>query len=474
MKIILTLACLALLMAPRIPAAAPGPKSSAGVCYIFGADTSFSMARQKHAVAQAVAQLIGTGLSGQMRDGEVFALWTFNERVFPNRFTPQVWTSEQAPALAEGARKFLAGQWCEKQTRIDSLIAELRRAGAAAETLVVLLFSDGDTPLQGTPFDSEINQLYRRYGRELRRLKQPFVTTLVFRNGDLSAWAVHRGIEGFQLPQLPASATPAPIATGAPTTAPPMSSNPVLGALHSAAPATQPSSVTSADRIAANPAFTLETNSPNTAVSASTARATRETMDEPPAQALKTGGGADRASPGSTSPSSAAPAPAATESISAPAVTKETHPLGSATAAEIAPKEMPSTATAGGRTARNDADQSPPLRGTPPSAVPAATPARSSEPQRGIVSARPAAEPPTEAGPIASSVTMPPAAMASNVTASNALAVAVPATDRSPGYLLLAAGLLVLALVSLTWWTRSTRRPQPSLISRSLDRDRPE
>ncbi len=187
--------------------------------YLFIVDASFSMARQKQTLVRTLSDLILNGLNGQMRPGESFAVWTFNEEVSTLRFTTQIWTPEHREALAERTAQFLNKKRFEKQTRMEKAIAEMWRAVKASEAITVILLSDGDRAVIGTPFDRSLNLAYAERGRELRKARKPFVTALVARGGQIVAWAITAAGEPMILPDVshllqlsrpPASPTSAP------------------------------------------------------------------------------------------------------------------------------------------------------------------------------------------------------------------------------------------------------------------------
>lgn len=185
-----------------ILAQTPAKAEEATGHYLFIVDTSFSMARQKQTLVRTLSDLILNGLNGQMRPGESFAVWTFNEEVSTLRFTTQIWTPEQREALAERTAQFLNKKRFEKQTHMEKAIAEMWRVVKASKAITVILLSDGDRAVIGTPFDRSLNLAYAERGRELRKARKPFVTALVARGGQILAWAITAAGEPMTLPDV--------------------------------------------------------------------------------------------------------------------------------------------------------------------------------------------------------------------------------------------------------------------------------
>lgn len=122
-----------------------------------------------------------------MQSGEAFTIWTFNEQVYTNRFSPQIWSRDQRQPLAERTAQFIRNQRFEKRTRIERVMPELSKVSAAPDRLRIFLFSDGDTSLAGTPFDRSINLAYAQHGRTARKARTPLVTLLSVRGGRMVA-----------------------------------------------------------------------------------------------------------------------------------------------------------------------------------------------------------------------------------------------------------------------------------------------
>ncbi len=173
--------------------------------YLFVVDTSFSMVRKKQILAESLTELIASGLGGRMHAGDRLGFWTFNEKVHSERLPSQTWTPETSQALADQAGRSLRSHWFEKQTRLDAAMAEIQKAAKAAKFLTVILLSDGDSPMTGTPFDRSVNLVYREHFRELQRVRKPFITTLVASEGQFVAWAVAVGGGGVKVPEAPNS-----------------------------------------------------------------------------------------------------------------------------------------------------------------------------------------------------------------------------------------------------------------------------
>ena len=170
--------------------------------FLFFVESSKGMARISSGTAATVAGLVESGVSGLMRPGDSFALWHFNEEPFQFDFPNRVWQPDQAAQRATEARVYIQNQRFTKPVRADLALREMFIAMRATDPLTVVLISNGESPMVGTPFDVEINKVYLRRGEELRKARLPFVTTLRCVNRQIENAAVTAGREEIVLPEL--------------------------------------------------------------------------------------------------------------------------------------------------------------------------------------------------------------------------------------------------------------------------------
>jgi len=182
--------CLACQAAPAQTNQAPAdPAARAGDRYLLLFDTSSAMKRRAKAVEQTAHELIASGMYGQLQRGDTLGVWTFNEQLHVGLFPLQVWRPEDKEKIATQVVGFLKSQKYQNKARFDSpdMSGSLEQVVANSHTITVLLFSDGATPLQGTPFDADINSVYAEYRRVMQKSRTPFITVLRAKQGRIFA-----------------------------------------------------------------------------------------------------------------------------------------------------------------------------------------------------------------------------------------------------------------------------------------------
>jgi len=205
MKTLLSLFTAALLLAAPT-SSAQEPSSTR---FLLIVDTSFSMNAKRPTTAAWIRTVVGTSFQDQIRAGEQFEVWTFNERADTTTFPILAWNPVESGRFAElAARRVLAAKH-EKRTLYTPIISALQQL--EGNSLVVLI-TDGDEKFTGTPFDAAINERFAADGVRLRQAKQPFMVTFQIENHRWRDLSILTEGQVLQLPEVsrPILPTPAP------------------------------------------------------------------------------------------------------------------------------------------------------------------------------------------------------------------------------------------------------------------------
>ena len=148
------------------------------------------MSKYEEATRQAIFQYIHSGLQGQMQMGDRYAIWLFNNQVYTNYFPGMTYDPLMSQVLANNASRFLQEVHFEKQTRMEKLWPLLREAAIASPLLTVVLLTDGDDRIKGSPFDERFNALFKEHYKELKKERVPFAVVMVAEKGQFAAYSV--------------------------------------------------------------------------------------------------------------------------------------------------------------------------------------------------------------------------------------------------------------------------------------------
>jgi hypothetical protein len=199
-----------LVTATLLPAQTASPRKTASSSFLLVVDTSFSMAPQKAVLCITAHELIYGGIRDQMKPGDTFSLWTFNQDTDTQQFPVLEWNPDRKVFLANQVSVYLNNQPFQKISRLDKALPEILGLTRDSRKLTVLILSDGLEFFQGTPFDVSINEVYRERSRELRQAGKPFITLLQAMDGQIVGWSVAGAVEAIQFSQLQAPVQSAP------------------------------------------------------------------------------------------------------------------------------------------------------------------------------------------------------------------------------------------------------------------------
>jgi len=153
-------------------------------------ETSRSMQRRLDGVLRSVKELLDAGMGGELQRGDTLGLWTFNEEVSAGRFPLQPWSAEDQIDVTSRVLSFLKEQKYEKQSRLGQVLPALDLVLKNSEFLTVVVVSGGESTLQGSPFDKQVNEVFAEWRERLQQSRMPFVTVLRAAHGKFTTFAV--------------------------------------------------------------------------------------------------------------------------------------------------------------------------------------------------------------------------------------------------------------------------------------------
>jgi hypothetical protein len=409
--------------------------------WLFIVETSKSMKPRANSTLTQVEELLGTSMGSQLTAGDTIGLWTFNERLHTGEVPLQGWSEVTASDIQMSLMSFLNTYKYEKRGNLAAILPAVTGVAKNSEFITILLITDGQDKIQGTPFDDVINTAYDRWKVEQQHNKRAIITMLRAQRGVFTDYSVAPIPWPIQFPPLP----PAPpvVVPPKPTPKPPP---PMLPAEHFSGKKPQPAAPppASTNIVFTNAVPTITTNPPAAILSApiipsgDTNPSVRvvssgETLT-PPDGMIQTG-------------TNFVPSTKPPEAIHAPIT--HTAPLTNA-ASQVADTSSQSPA--------QFAPTQPPVTASPIAAVPAA-PSPGTTPRTITPPALPPVRLPVQAAPAAppaqtATITFPESGGQENVIWIAGLVL-----------MGLCAGAVVLALL------RSRSRPEASSITRSLELD---
>jgi hypothetical protein len=190
--------------------------------FLFLIETSHAMKGRSAGIIAAVKDLLDSSMSGQLRRGDTLGIWTYNQKLYAGRFPLQQWSPESQRTVVTRVISFLQEQTYEHQAALPAVMPTLERLIKQSPFITVILISDGEQKIHGTPFDAAINKSYGTWEKEQEKARMPVLTILRAQAGKLNAYSVNAAPWPVDMPPLPkelleakvqkkpASPTPAP------------------------------------------------------------------------------------------------------------------------------------------------------------------------------------------------------------------------------------------------------------------------
>src|SRR5215213_418386 len=181
---------LAFLLCFQTAFAAGAPQVTSSNRFLFIIDGSASMKPFDKVARDTLFDLIYSGVRGRMTNGDTYGVWIAGEQN-ETSFPMEVWKSKFAVETAAKAAVYVKERGFKGRSRLDIALTDAVRVVKNVEDLTIILISNGETLIAGTPFDTEINQTFRDLAPSMKKAKVTLNTTLVAQDGDFVAWAAN-------------------------------------------------------------------------------------------------------------------------------------------------------------------------------------------------------------------------------------------------------------------------------------------
>lgn len=178
--------------------------------YLLVVDTSSPMRARAEALENAVSGLVVSGMLGEIHDGDELGVWTYNSDLHTGEFELVTWNAAAREEIAGGILEFVGKQRFRKSTDFGKVMPHLMDVVAASKRITVILFSDGDEVIEGTPFDDAIAVYFREHADTLKKQDVPIVTVLRGYEGKLIGHTLSFPPWPVEFPEFPPEPVPDP------------------------------------------------------------------------------------------------------------------------------------------------------------------------------------------------------------------------------------------------------------------------
>jgi hypothetical protein len=184
-------------------ALATGAQNVSSNRFLFVVDTSAGMKRHLTDVLSVAQDIIRSSANGQLHNGDTIGVWTFNETIYTGNLPLQEWAAEDSEEIALRMTEFFRQQPFEKRSRLDLAMTGVSEIVKHSDIITIFIVSDGSSPMQGTPFDQQINATYQQTLQGMKKERRPIVTVLQAKGGRFIRYTVNAVPWPVVIPEVP-------------------------------------------------------------------------------------------------------------------------------------------------------------------------------------------------------------------------------------------------------------------------------
>lgn len=166
------------------------PQSAEGKRFLFIIDASTSMKPLEMPMRETLFDLIYSGARGNLTNGDTFGVWIAGEKN-DTSFPMEVWKQKFVVEIAAKAVSHMKDHGFKTGARLDLALADALRVVKNVGDLTIVIVSNGETPISGTPFDAAINARFQELAPRMKLAKATLNTTLVAQDGEIVAWSAN-------------------------------------------------------------------------------------------------------------------------------------------------------------------------------------------------------------------------------------------------------------------------------------------
>lgn len=189
--------------------------------YLFIFSTSAEMKKRVPSTEAEINQLLSLSMNGALHSGDSIGVWTLDKNLHVGQFPLFTWRPENAAEVAKAMNKFIGRQHYTGTNNFNALLPVLERVIQSSPRLTVLIFCDGGSEINGTPYDDGINPIFKQRFAEQKRNREPFIVVLRAQFGRYVGSSVNFPPGMVNLPAFPPIPKPEPPAPPPVTNAPP-------------------------------------------------------------------------------------------------------------------------------------------------------------------------------------------------------------------------------------------------------------
>jgi hypothetical protein len=166
-------------------------------------DTSVTMKNWLPATTTELTDVFISSMGGELHEGDSVGVWTFDQKLHAADYPQFIWVPTQAASAASDLNRFLDHASYFGKTKFAMLEPALRHVIAQSQRLTIVIFCDGQDTLKLTPYDHDINGIFKQMKAARKKLQQPFVIAIRTQNGQFIGATVNIPPGNIDFPTFP-------------------------------------------------------------------------------------------------------------------------------------------------------------------------------------------------------------------------------------------------------------------------------
>jgi hypothetical protein len=159
--------------------------------FLFIVDTSAAMKNWEEPLHDAVFDFIYSGVRSAMQDGDSYGVWFAGNGTNDTSGTVETWKQRFAVEIASRAAMRVKDRGVKGKPALDAALKDAADVARNVGNVTVIVISNGDTPLRGTPFDAAISARTTEIIAGMHAAKTTVNTVLVAEDGKFTAWSLN-------------------------------------------------------------------------------------------------------------------------------------------------------------------------------------------------------------------------------------------------------------------------------------------
>lgn len=171
--------------------------------WLFVFNTSAAMRSRTQNVEAVAADLLSTGMHGEMRPGDTIGIWTYDSELRSDEAPLETWNPGSARTIFGHTLDFINRHRYSGPAAFDDVLANMLRVTKMSDTITIILVSDGSDPVKGTPFDASIDAFYKKNYKAQKDSDMPVVTVFRGEGGKMTAFTDNLAPWPVNIPAVP-------------------------------------------------------------------------------------------------------------------------------------------------------------------------------------------------------------------------------------------------------------------------------